>query len=266
MPSKINHVAIMSGNYALLSKFYESYFGMKNSSRSRPTRAVSIGDGYVGMNINPRRAGRPGRLDHFGIQVDDVEEVFDRMRSKYPKVEWLKRPGSRPYAGISTHDPDGNVFDLSQEKMENRKDVYTENGWEQPRTISHIGLRTMNAEACAAFYAEMFDLKPANLRIDAEAYGVTDGRMTLVILPWNIKDYDGTGIVGPGLDYIGFKVESIEAFEKDVQEISGNNPLIAPSPVGSGPEGAARLKMFERTSLGSYHLADPDGVLLDVME
>jgi catechol 2,3-dioxygenase-like lactoylglutathione lyase family enzyme len=94
MPSKINHVAIMSGNYALLSKFYESYFGMKNSSRSRPTRAVSIGDGYVGMNINPRRAGRPGRLDHFGIQVDDVEEVFDRMRSKYPKVEWLKRPAS----------------------------------------------------------------------------------------------------------------------------------------------------------------------------
>ena len=60
MAAKINHVAIMSGNYALESKFYEAAFGMRTSPKSRPTRAVSIGDGYVGMNINPRRAGRSG--------------------------------------------------------------------------------------------------------------------------------------------------------------------------------------------------------------
>ena len=41
--------------------------------------------------------------------------VFDDP--KYPQVKWLKRPSSRPYAGISTHDPDGNVFDLSQKDM-----------------------------------------------------------------------------------------------------------------------------------------------------
>ena len=72
MFSKINHVAIVSDNYAQLCKFYESVFGMKSSPKARPSKAVSIGDGYVGMNINPRRAGRPGRLDHFGIQVDDL--------------------------------------------------------------------------------------------------------------------------------------------------------------------------------------------------
>ncbi len=86
MASKINHVAIMSGNYALESKFYESYFGMKNSARSRPTRAVVIGDGYVGMNINPRRAGRPARFDLFVVQVDDVEDAMGRVKDSVVNV------------------------------------------------------------------------------------------------------------------------------------------------------------------------------------
>ncbi len=264
MASKINHVAIMSGNYALESKFYESMFGMRNSAKARPTRAVSIGDGYVGMNINPRRAGRPGRLDHFGIQVDDLEATTARMKEKYPKVDILKRPSTRPFAAFSTHDPDGNVFDLTQAKGGNLKDVYTHNDWQQDRTICHVGIRTMNAEACAEFYMSMFDLKPANLPID-NAYGVTDGRMTIILMPWSIHDYANTGIVGPGMDYIGFKVENLEKFKEDVQTISDNNPLIAPSPVGTGPEGKARLEFLQRTSLGSWHIADPDGVLLDIV-
>ena len=264
MASKINHVAIMSGNYALESKFYESYFGMKNSARSRPTRAVAIGDGYVGMNINPRRAGRPARFDHFGVQVDDLEAAMGRVKDAGVKV--LKRPDTRPFAAYSTHDPDGNVFDLTEAGGENIKDVYAHNDWEQDRTISHLGLRTMNAEKVAEFYTETLDLKLTNGPVPEGAFGVTDGRMTLMIMQWDLDDYANSGITGPGIDYIGFKVESIEAFAKDVEEISANNPLIAPSPVGTGPEGAARLEMFRRTSIGSYHLADPDGILIDVTE
>ncbi|MGE0653509.1 MAG: VOC family protein [Alphaproteobacteria bacterium] len=264
MATKINHVAIMSGNYALESKFYESMFGMKNSPKSRPSRAVSIGDGYVGMNINPRRAGRPGRLDHFGIQVDDLQATLAKLSEKYPHCEYLQRPSTRPFAAISTHDPDGNVFDLTEAKGDNIKDVYAHNDWVQDRTISHVGIRTMHAEACAEFYMDMFDLKPSNLPIEG-AYGVTDGRMSIVILPWSIKDYANTGIVGPGMDYIGFKVENMDKFKKDVQDIADANPLIAPSPVGSGAEGKARLEMLERTSLGGWHIADPDGVLLDIV-
>ena len=44
------------------------------------------------------------------IEVEDVETVYDRLRKSYPTVKWLKRPSNRPFAGISTHDPDGNVF------------------------------------------------------------------------------------------------------------------------------------------------------------
>ena len=56
-----------------------------------------------------------------------------------------------------------------------------------------------------------------------------------------------------------------QAVERNDRVITDANPLIAPSPVGTGAEGKARLEMLERTSLGGWHIADPDGVLLDIV-
>jgi catechol 2,3-dioxygenase-like lactoylglutathione lyase family enzyme len=103
MFSKINHVAIVSYDYVQLAQFYEAVFGMRTSAKTRPGSAVTVGDGYVGLNINPRRAGRAAGLDHFGIEV---EEAFAHAREN--RLDVL-----RPFAGITTHDPDGNVFDIS---------------------------------------------------------------------------------------------------------------------------------------------------------
>jgi predicted enzyme related to lactoylglutathione lyase len=85
--AKINHVAIVSEKYALLASFYESLFGMRRSPKGKINRAVTVADGYVGLNINPRKPGRPGGLDHFGVEVEDVETVFDRVRTKYPGAD-----------------------------------------------------------------------------------------------------------------------------------------------------------------------------------
>src|ERR1044072_4605347 len=114
MPAKIKHIAIVSDQYALEGRFYEAVFGMRSAADKRPERAVTVSDGTVGLNINPRKAGRPAGLDHFGLEVDEVEPVLARLRAKYPAVEVVRRPRTRPFAGLSTHDPDGNVFDLSQ--------------------------------------------------------------------------------------------------------------------------------------------------------
>src|SRR6476661_9006054 len=99
---------------------------MQRSPKGKINRAITVGDGYVGLNINPRKAGRPAGLDHFGLEVDDVEAVRARLRERYPAVQVLARPSTRPFAGVSTHDPDGNLFDLSQRTMENRASVYVE--------------------------------------------------------------------------------------------------------------------------------------------
>jgi catechol 2,3-dioxygenase-like lactoylglutathione lyase family enzyme len=268
MFSKINHVAIVSENYAKSALFYQAVFGMRTSETTRPARAVTVGDGYVGLNINPRRAGRAAGLDHFGIEVEDAETVFDRLRKKYPSVKWLQRPSTRPFAGISTHDPDGNMFDISQKNMTNRTSVYRDqegNANVNARHINHVALRTMRPDEMAEFYRDVFELAPANKSAGDRNHYLTDGHMTLVVMPWDITDYEGTGIVTAGMDHFGFKVESVEKLQQDVERIAADNPLLAPAPLGTGAEGKASLELFRRSCpLGCHHMADCDGVLIDV--
>jgi catechol 2,3-dioxygenase-like lactoylglutathione lyase family enzyme len=266
--SKINHVAIVSENYAQLAKFYEAIFGMNTSAKTRPARAVTVGDGYVGLNINPRRAGRPAGLNHFGIQVEDTEVVYDRMRKRYPTVKWLKRPSTRPFAGVSSHDPDGNMFDISQKNMTNRTSVYVENdGNTNPRHIDHVALRTMNPAVTAEFYQYVFELSPMNKKEGDANHYLTDGHIKLIIMPWDISDYDNTGIICTGMDHIGFKVESVDALRKDIERIAGDNPRLMPEPLSSGSEGKALLELFQRSCpFGQFHFADSDGNLIDAHE
>lgn len=267
MAGKLKHVAIVSGNYALLGRFYEALFGMKSSRSYRPDAAVSISDGYVGMNINPRRPGRQAGLDHFGFEVEDVEVIFERVREEYPSIEFLKRPSNRPFAGISMHDPAGNVFDLSQESMENRADVYADKTIAEgpaTRRIEHLALRVVDPVGAAKFYRDVFDLAETPKDPDDPNFYLTDGTVTLVIAPWKISNYDGGGIERPALDHIGFQVESVEQLEDDVHRLVGRNATLAPFPLGAGPEGQARLKLLRGCRYGQYQLSDPDGVLIDV--
>lgn len=266
MFAQIKHMAIVSENYALMGKFYEAAFHMRTSRGARATNAVVVGDGYVGLNINPRRAGRQAGFDHFGFEVADVETVFTRFREKYPSVTVLKRPGNRPFAGLSTHDPAGNVFDLSQRGMENRTDVYEDGDWNQDRAIHHFALRTVMPEALAQFYVDVFELQAQEKPAGDSNFYLSDGKVTLIIMPWNINDYLGSGIERPAIDHLGFKVENVEEFKRGLQTIVETNPRLSPSPVGAGPEGQARLKLFSKCPYGKFQLADPDGVLIDVCE
>lgn len=270
MFAKLKHLAIVSDQYTLLGRFYEGMFGMKPSRNARPFGAVVVRDGYVGLNINPRKgkAGRQAGLDHFGFEVADIELVYSRLREKYPSIEVLKRPSTRPFAGISTHDPAGNVFDLSEQGMENRADAYVEADQEQKRHIKHIALRAVDPEVLAEFYREVFELAETEKPADDPNYYLSDGRVTLVIMPWRIKDFLGTGIERPALDHIGFKVESVTAVKDELETVKRERAALAPNPIGSeaGAEGEARLKLFTRCALGQFHMSDPDGVLIDVSE
>ncbi len=266
MFAKLNHLAIVSDNYAQLCKFYEAMFGMNTAAKSRPARAVTVRDGYVGLNINPRRAGRHAGFDHFGIQVEDTETAYERLRKNYPSVKWLKRPPNRPFSGVTTHDPDGNVFDISQKDMSNRRDVYVENDGElNTRYVDHFAMRTLHPEAMAEFYSSVFELNLGNRREGDENYYLSDGHITLVIMPWDITHYEGTGIILSGMDHIGFKVEDLDTAMQDIERIAAENPRLAPAPVGSGPEGKALADLFERSCpIGTHRLADCDGILLDI--
>ncbi len=269
MFAKLKHIAIITDQYALQGTFYRELFGMSSAAkRQSESRAITVTDGYVGLNFNPRKAGRHAGLDHFGLDVEDIERVRTRLREKYPAIEVLQRPGTRPFASFTTHDPAGNVFDISQQGLENRASVYAEEGAAQRHqpAISHIAVRTMYVDVVTRFYQEVYELEPLPKKAGDPNYYLSDGRVTLMLMPWSILDFRDTGIPLPGPDHIGFTVESIEAFKEQVQMLGEINPDLRPMPVGAGSEGRARLKLFAGCQYGSYHMSDVDGILIDISE
>jgi len=115
MTAKLKHLAIVSDQYTLLERFYQAMFGMKSSPDNPPAGAVVVSDGYVGLNINPRKgkAGRQAGLDHFGFEVEDVAALRNACQQANASTDVDKRPPNRE-AEYRVHDPDGNPIDLSQ--------------------------------------------------------------------------------------------------------------------------------------------------------
>src|SRR5882762_4917981 len=231
MFAQINHVAIISHQYNTLGKFYEAVFGLKSSGKGRPASAITIGDGYVGLNLIPRRDGYVASIDHFGMVVD--------------------------------------VFDLAQKKEDTRKEVYAEiagGGWAQDRYVNKFAIRTPNAEQCAEFYRDVFELEPVGRNSNAAGYCLTDGRMTLAILPWSIPAFEGMSIKRPGPDHIGFHVENLDAFKARVAEVAGMNPYLAGLPLGGSPESDVRKRFFAGQEGGKWQMSDPDGNWIDITD
>lgn len=267
MLSKLNHLAITTDHYTQLGMFYRAIFGLKTSGdTSREMSAISVGDGYLGMTLIPRRSGRKAGLDHFGIEVQDLDEVRARIERKYKDIEIVKRPGNRPFASYSSHDPAGNYFDLSQPGHSNRSEVYAREGWKQDNTFSHFGMRVREPERVAHFYADVFELELRNASDEASGFHLTDGRVTMVILPWKISSFNGAGIEQPGMDHIGFRVPNLDAFKKHVEMVSKQNLVLAPKPIDFDSEGEARLALFQKCAHGEWQISDCDGTLIDVAE
>jgi len=267
MFGKLNHLAITSDHYTLLGMFYRAMFGLKASGdTAREIGAISVGDGYVGMTLIPRRGGRKAGLDHFGIEVEDLEKVRQKVAKKYPDIEIVKRPGNRPFASYSAHDPAGNYFDLSQPGHENRAEVYARGEWKQETTFSHFAIRAREAERLADFYTDVFELEARNLPSEEGGYHLTDGRMTMAIVPWKISSFNGAGIEQPGMDHIGFRVPDLKTFSDNLAMVTKTNIQLAAKPIPFDDEGAARLKLLQKCPHGTLQLADPDGTLIDVAE
>jgi len=274
MPTKIQHAAIVSENFVREAKFYEAIFGMKRSKPGseeeqkaiRNNYAVSISDGYVGVTVIGRKPGYIPGLHHFGVDVDDVDEAMSRIKKHYPEVAVLKRPSNRPFATYGAHDPEGNYFDLTQEGMSNRRDVYVQQQREQPRRIHHLKLRVMNPSKIAAFYRDSFDLTEAEKALEDPNFYLTDGKMTLIIAPWKMSDFEGAGIDRPGLEHIGFKVESVESVKTELAALREANAEMRERIISEPSEGERRLALIASCRHGQHQCSSPDGVFIDLSE
>ncbi len=274
MVTRIQHAAIVSENFVREAKFYEAVFGMMRSKPGsaeeeraiRMNYAVSISDGYVGMTVIGRKPGYVPGLHHFGLDVDDIDGAINRIKEHYPAVGVLRRPSNRPFATFGAHDPEGNYFDLTQEGMKNRKDVYVEAVREQPRRIHHIKLRVMNPTEIAAFYRDLFDLREEEKALEDPNFYLTDGKVTLIIAPWKMTDYEGAGIDRPGLEHLGFKVESVDNVKRELAALREANPDMGERIVSVPEEAQNRINVIAACRHGRHQFSDPDGVFIDLSD
>ena len=100
MFARINHMAIISNQYPFLQKYYQSVFGLKTSGRNDFESASVVSDGNLGLNIIPCRDGYIGGLDHFGMVVDSIELVQERMKGAYDGAGCVKRPCNKAFRRI----------------------------------------------------------------------------------------------------------------------------------------------------------------------
>ncbi len=112
---KIRHLAIMTLDPERLGKIYEQTFEMTRlPAKGVPgSKAVYMTDGHVTLALLENKAdGKPSGLNHFGFEVDDQDEITNRLARAGVKAP-AKRPADRPYAETRATDLDGNNFDIS---------------------------------------------------------------------------------------------------------------------------------------------------------
>ena len=196
-----------------------------------------------------------------------MELVFARIKEKYSSVGIVKRPSNRPFADYSTHDPEGNIFDLMQPGKSDAKGVWLDGEREPQRWIKHITMRVLNPAALAQFYMDVYEFTEEEKALEDPNFYLTDGKVTLVLAPWKIQDYHGTEHRGPGMDHIGFKVENVEAFKNDVETLTRTDPeWLAPKSPNLESEYKVVLGLMQRCRYGRHQLPDPEGNFLDVSE
>ena len=111
--AKLRHLAIMTVDPEKLAKFYVEVFDMEIINRSE-TGGVFLSDGYFNIALLLNRGGQtPSGLYHFGFQVDDATETLQRIEQAGIRTP-RERPGHISYAELRSHDPDGNLFDISE--------------------------------------------------------------------------------------------------------------------------------------------------------
>jgi len=151
--------------------------------------------------------------------------------------------------------------------MTNRTGLYTDKVEDRKRRVGHFALRCVDPDLCGEFYRDVFELTELEKPNGDPNHYLSDGKVTLAVMPWKISDFAGSGIERPALDHIGFKVESLSAFKSDVAKYSTqyqNGPQdIRPE---KNPERDVRQKLLATCCFGQYQMSDPDGVLIDVSE
>ena len=269
MFARIRHVAIITENYPKMAKFYQTIFGMKKITSGmtdekgdyNPERG-HISDGIIGMALLQRHPGNRSGIDHYGFEVEDIDTLLGRVKARYPELRVITSLEHVPFSVARMLDPAGTHIDVSQKGVAKVREGYLEGGWDQPRRLSHVAIRSANPTKLAEFYRDVFELKPIEGSTESGGLCLTDGKVSVAILPCGKTSYKA---MTEGLDHIGFKVESMEKTKEEMEALGKASPESAPRKVDIGRFGPMTKKELEACVMGQHPTTDPDGNLLDLV-
>lgn len=114
--ARIKHVAIKCEDQEKTADFYKQTFGLtevwRGPVRADGNRAIYLSDGHINLAILPARGGREG-IDHFGFQVDDMEQTLRVAGDAGANGNTEKKPRDGRFAEMGVHDPAGTPVDVS---------------------------------------------------------------------------------------------------------------------------------------------------------
>ncbi len=114
----VNHVSFVTANYDAMKTFYTGTLGFPEAFTNRnasgqPTLTYLQVSRNTFIELFPASATRKPGFAHFGIHVEDVQAIADRLKARGLTVPAPRLAGSGS-STITIADPDGNSIELSQ--------------------------------------------------------------------------------------------------------------------------------------------------------
>ena len=114
--AKIRDIALKVEDQEKTADFFKKTFGMteawRGPVREDGKRAIYLTDGYINMAVLPARGEREG-IDHFGFQVEDMDDTVSTATAAGAKGDSAKKPRDGRFAEVGVHDPAGQLVDVS---------------------------------------------------------------------------------------------------------------------------------------------------------
>jgi len=116
--NQLRHLAIRTEEPEKLAAFYIDAFGFREVKEGWPPakgqekRSFHLTDGYFELAILANTPNQsPNGLYHFGIKIDDMDEIARRLEGFGKHLQ--RRPNDTSFAELRVSDIDGNMIDLS---------------------------------------------------------------------------------------------------------------------------------------------------------
>jgi catechol 2,3-dioxygenase-like lactoylglutathione lyase family enzyme len=249
MQARIRYLALTARDPQALAHYYALHFGMWLLGESE-AGDISMTDGFYNLTLFKQRAelgDEDAQLgtNHFGIEVDNMAEVEDRLARFAPDLELWPERGDLFTGEFRTRDPNGLIVSLSTQHFHVPHEYF------QVPSIHHVALSVPNNDAVLDFYSNVFGFRATSATEGYRNSGRTtrmagDGATALAILPEPaLLDEPPDGHRKFGFNHFGFVVADMDAMRRRL-------------PIGTVTKRPSSRPFAE------YRVVDPEGNNFDI--